>query len=223
MSYLSAQGRDLVIWMAVFTPLTLASVAMRLYVIFKVNRRNLQLDDILVVFSTAGLLAFEGATFWGSLPSTTSLEPQSWTSAKVISCSNLQRPWCLVECFTVAPDWNTDQGRALLQPALQICHLTGGDNSISCQATGRGRPRHYSAKFPSTTSTWSSSSVKPSSGCSCGCWSSSRRLESPFSSLSSWLAAVLIGPSGTRSSRKRIASLAPSSILQRSFATYFSI
>ncbi|KAI0867191.1 hypothetical protein GGS24DRAFT_508311 [Hypoxylon argillaceum] len=64
MSYLSAQGRDLVIWMAVFTPLTLASVAMRLYVIFKVNRRNLQLDDILVVFSTAGLLAFEGATFW---------------------------------------------------------------------------------------------------------------------------------------------------------------
>ncbi|KAI0805383.1 hypothetical protein GGR55DRAFT_293080 [Xylaria sp. FL0064] len=64
MSYLSPQGRDLAIWMAIFTPLTLSSLAMRLYVIFKVNRRNLQLDDILVVFSTASLLAFEGATFW---------------------------------------------------------------------------------------------------------------------------------------------------------------
>ncbi|KAI0965476.1 hypothetical protein F4678DRAFT_485293 [Xylaria arbuscula] len=50
--------------MAIFTPLTLASLAMRLYVIFKVNRRNLQSDDILVVFSVASPLAFEGATFW---------------------------------------------------------------------------------------------------------------------------------------------------------------
>ncbi|KAI1345690.1 hypothetical protein F5Y01DRAFT_322844 [Xylaria sp. FL0043] len=64
MSYLSPQGRDLAIWMAIFTPLTLASLAMRLYVTFRVNRRNLQLDDILVVLSTASFLAFEGATFW---------------------------------------------------------------------------------------------------------------------------------------------------------------
>ena len=65
MSLVSPRGRDLAIWIAVFTLITLLSLALRLYIVLRIARRKLRIDDYLMFISVSGLLAMEGTTFWG--------------------------------------------------------------------------------------------------------------------------------------------------------------
>lgn len=66
MSHVSPHGRDLAIWIAVFTTVIFAVLGLRFYVIFKVKRRDFRLDDAVILLSVAALLAMEGTTLWGS-------------------------------------------------------------------------------------------------------------------------------------------------------------
>lgn len=65
MSLVSPRGRKLSIWMASFSLLTLLTLALRLYVVLRISKRNLRVDDYLILISVSGLLAMEGTTFWG--------------------------------------------------------------------------------------------------------------------------------------------------------------
>ncbi|KAI0380258.1 hypothetical protein F5Y04DRAFT_102200 [Hypomontagnella monticulosa] len=60
----SPRGRDLAIWMAVFTFLNIITLVLRFYVLFKGRKRGLRADDFLVVLSFVAMLAMEGTTFW---------------------------------------------------------------------------------------------------------------------------------------------------------------
>ncbi|KAI0018895.1 hypothetical protein F4780DRAFT_780941 [Xylariomycetidae sp. FL0641] len=63
----SQRGRDLAIWMAVFTAVILGTLAMRFYVIFQISRRKPNAGDVLVVIAAVcATLALEGTySIWG--------------------------------------------------------------------------------------------------------------------------------------------------------------
>lgn len=62
---ISPQGRDLLIWMVVFTVVNLVVLGLRFYTLAYVKKRSLRVDDFLIVLSVASMLAMEGTTFWG--------------------------------------------------------------------------------------------------------------------------------------------------------------
>ncbi|KAI0000275.1 hypothetical protein F4779DRAFT_148648 [Xylariaceae sp. FL0662B] len=61
---ITPRGRDLAVWVAVFTFLTLVSVYLRFYTIVKVRRRPLRTDDFLIIAAVAVLIANEALVFW---------------------------------------------------------------------------------------------------------------------------------------------------------------
>ncbi|KAI1496233.1 hypothetical protein F5X99DRAFT_401047 [Biscogniauxia marginata] len=61
---ISPHGRDLIIWIVIFTILNLTALCLRFYTLIKVKRRSLRLDDYIIVFSVCSLLALEGVTLW---------------------------------------------------------------------------------------------------------------------------------------------------------------
>jgi hypothetical protein len=62
---ISPHGRDLLIWMVVFTILNLTVVALRFYTVTHVKKRAIRPDDVLIILSVMAMLAMEGTTFWG--------------------------------------------------------------------------------------------------------------------------------------------------------------
>lgn len=62
---ISPHGRDLLIWMVVFTALNLLILGLRFYTVAYVKKRAIRADDVLIVLSVAAMLAMEGTTFWG--------------------------------------------------------------------------------------------------------------------------------------------------------------
>ncbi|KAI0095751.1 hypothetical protein GGR51DRAFT_544669 [Nemania sp. FL0031] len=64
MSLVTPHGRDLAIWLSVFTALILYVVGLRFYVITKIRPRPFRVDDALIILSVAAMLALEGPTFW---------------------------------------------------------------------------------------------------------------------------------------------------------------
>lgn len=62
---LTAKGRDLAIWVAVFTLLVLVSIYLRFYIIVKVRRRSLRTDDYLIIAAVIVLISNEGIVMWG--------------------------------------------------------------------------------------------------------------------------------------------------------------
>lgn len=62
---LTAKGRDLAIWVAVFTLLVLVSIYLRFYIIVKVRRRSLRADDFLIIAAVIVLISNEGIVIWG--------------------------------------------------------------------------------------------------------------------------------------------------------------
>ncbi|KAI0597599.1 hypothetical protein F4775DRAFT_593288 [Biscogniauxia sp. FL1348] len=60
----SPHGRDLIIWIVVFTILNLTALGLRFYTMIKVKRRSLRADDYIIVFSICSLLALEGTSLW---------------------------------------------------------------------------------------------------------------------------------------------------------------
>ncbi|KAK8121240.1 hypothetical protein PG999_005360 [Apiospora kogelbergensis] len=65
MTYVSPEGHKLVTWLSVFTALVFSILGLRFYVITRLNRRPLRLEDGAILVSGAGLLAMDGTTFWG--------------------------------------------------------------------------------------------------------------------------------------------------------------
>ncbi|KAI8935076.1 hypothetical protein NX059_007671 [Plenodomus lindquistii] len=61
---ISPHGRDLLIWMVVFTVLNLTVLGLRFYTVTHIKKRKVRPDDFLVLFSVAAMLAMEGTTFW---------------------------------------------------------------------------------------------------------------------------------------------------------------
>ncbi|KAI1338182.1 hypothetical protein F5Y15DRAFT_134431 [Xylariaceae sp. FL0016] len=61
---ISPHGRDMVIWIVVFTILNLAVLFLRFYTLVKVKRRQLRADDYIIVFSICTLLCLEGTSLW---------------------------------------------------------------------------------------------------------------------------------------------------------------
>lgn len=61
---ISSRGRDLAIWLGIFTALTLLSVCFRFAAMRKLQRPA-RADDYLVITAMVSMLALEGCTFWG--------------------------------------------------------------------------------------------------------------------------------------------------------------
>jgi hypothetical protein len=59
----SPRGWTLLVWIVVFSLITLTTLGLRFWAI-AVQRRKLRVDDYLILVSTASLLAMEGTTFW---------------------------------------------------------------------------------------------------------------------------------------------------------------
>lgn len=62
---ISPHGRDLLVWIAVFTTINLVAVGLRFYIVARVKKRPLRTDDFLILLSVSSMLAMEGTTIWG--------------------------------------------------------------------------------------------------------------------------------------------------------------
>jgi hypothetical protein len=65
---ISPHGRDLLIWMIIFTTVNLVVLGLKVFTITRVRKRKVRTDDFLVLLSISAMLAMEGTTIWGMLP-----------------------------------------------------------------------------------------------------------------------------------------------------------
>ncbi|KAI1505904.1 hypothetical protein F5X99DRAFT_174860 [Biscogniauxia marginata] len=64
MAMVTSRGRDMAVWLSVFTFIILVSLALRFYVLSRVKRRRLRADDYLIVVSVCSLIANDGIVIW---------------------------------------------------------------------------------------------------------------------------------------------------------------
>ena len=90
-SHVNPRGKAIAIWIAVFTFIILIIISLRFYVITKVSRRSLRLDDAAITLSVASLLTVEGCTLWGKYGPLFVLDPvarcrSTVSSTQIYSC-----------------------------------------------------------------------------------------------------------------------------------------
>ncbi|KAI1082685.1 hypothetical protein F5B20DRAFT_480077 [Whalleya microplaca] len=61
---ITSLGRDMAIWLAIFTAISLGTLALRFYTLLKVESRHVRADDYLVVISVVAMLANDGIVIW---------------------------------------------------------------------------------------------------------------------------------------------------------------
>jgi hypothetical protein len=62
---ISPRGRDMIIWITVFTILNLVALVLRFYTTLSIKRKGLGVDDYIIIFSILSLLSLEATTIWG--------------------------------------------------------------------------------------------------------------------------------------------------------------
>lgn len=108
---LTAKGRDLAIWVAVFTLLVLVSIYLRFYIIVKVRRRSLRADDFLIIAAVIVLISNEGIVIWGK--SLLVRRVTFWVDESNGPSRNCQRPRCTHSWCRMGHNRSTYQGQPL--------------------------------------------------------------------------------------------------------------
>ncbi|KAI3320365.1 hypothetical protein HD806DRAFT_506125 [Xylariaceae sp. AK1471] len=62
---ISPRGRDMIIWITVFTILNFIALGLRFYTTLRIKRKSLGIDDYIIIFSILSLLSLEATTIWG--------------------------------------------------------------------------------------------------------------------------------------------------------------
>jgi hypothetical protein len=75
---ISSRGRDMIIWITIFTVLTFVSLGLRFYSTLRIKRGSLGIDDYAIIFSVLALLSLEATTIWGEYSDFHDVNPCSY-------------------------------------------------------------------------------------------------------------------------------------------------
>lgn len=163
MTYVSPEGRKLVVWLSVFTALIFSIIGLRFYVITRLNRRPLRPEDAAILVSVAALLAMEGTTFWGMFNNIIELTVSFSVSKYLTLCGAIETaihnglgartetlPWPQVVATIKVSDYSSISS---LPASSKIhpyqCYLP----SSWCPLSGPGPSRHAPARLLSCSCT----------------------------------------------------------------------
>ncbi|KAI8626127.1 hypothetical protein F5Y19DRAFT_466702 [Xylariaceae sp. FL1651] len=62
---ISSRGRDMIIWITVFTVLNIIALVLRFYTTIYIKRKPLGIDDYVIIFAFLSLLSLNATTIWG--------------------------------------------------------------------------------------------------------------------------------------------------------------